>query len=182
MIVYIITEHVAVDMVLSDDIKLAQKEVGRYIDMQDIGGSSFIGALIFNNDDELIGSLSYNGQFWDPEHQYTQNVLEIHQRLLLSEVEKRDLKVQGFEISTHVTYKLHFSALEALMRKLYNDDLVVVSLDDGFHICNHHTNVCNDEGDMCQKMGNYLGSAVESFFYQYVDSEGYYAYFICCVK
>lgn len=48
----------------------ASEIVRQYIQNNDLGGGSFVGGQIVNEDDEMVGYISYNGRLWDKTSPY----------------------------------------------------------------------------------------------------------------
>ena len=51
-------------------IEACLKAVCQYIDKNDLGAGNWTGGKIYNENDEYVGRVSYNGKFWDKETEY----------------------------------------------------------------------------------------------------------------
>ena len=53
-----------------DSIEEAQQAVRDYIDEHDLGSGNWAGGSVWTEENEYIGRISYNGRFWDKDHEY----------------------------------------------------------------------------------------------------------------
>lgn len=53
----------------AETIEECRKAVEDYIDKYDLGGGNWNGGNVYRNE-EYVGHISYNGRFWDKEHEY----------------------------------------------------------------------------------------------------------------
>lgn len=51
-------------------IEEAQQAVREYIEKHNLRGSQFAGGSVWTEQNEYVGRISYNGRFWNKDHEY----------------------------------------------------------------------------------------------------------------
>lgn len=54
----------------ANTIEECQQAVRDYIEKWDLGGGNWVGGNVYNDSNEYVGNISYNGRFWDKDTEY----------------------------------------------------------------------------------------------------------------
>ena len=58
----------------ANSIEECQEAVRAYIEEWNLGGGNWTGGNVYNDNGEYVGHISYNGRFWDKDHEYGKEV------------------------------------------------------------------------------------------------------------